>query len=116
MSLCGYRKLQAGRNRSRWLIGITIRCTTWTDDGVKQSGNWVSQAFYQVAKYACLLFANLVNVFWLLGTQLMWLTCRMVARNKEKPDRIKHVFVVMRAFPNSPKWGKLLLRRASFLV
>jgi phospholipase C len=95
MSLCGYRKLQADRARNRWLIEITSRCTTWADNGVKQSGNWVSQAFYQVAKYACLLFANLVNVFWLLGAQLMWLTCRIVARNKEKPDRIKHVFVVM---------------------
>jgi phospholipase C len=95
MSLCGYRKLQADRTRSRWLIGITTRCTTWADDGVKQSGNWVIKAFYTVAKYAGLLFANLVNVFWLLGAQLMWLTCRLVARNKEKPDRIKHVFVVM---------------------
>src|SRR5450759_4313122 len=61
----------------------------------RQSGNWVIKAFYTVAKYAGLLFANLVNVFWLLGAQLMWLTCRLVARNKEKPDRIKHVFVVM---------------------
>lgn len=95
MSLCGYRKLQADRTRNRWLIEITYRCTKWADDGIKQSGNWASQAFYFVAKYACLLFANLVNVFWLLGIQLMWAACRLIAGNKEKPDRIKHVFVVM---------------------
>jgi phospholipase C len=48
-----------------------------------------------VAKYACLLFANLVNMFWLSGTQLLWLSCRLVTRNKAKADRIKHVFVLM---------------------
>jgi len=95
LSLCGYRKLQADRTRGRWLIGITYRCTKWADDGREQSGNWASQAFYLVAKYACLLFANLVNVFWLLGAQLLWVACRLVARNKEKEDRIKHVFVLL---------------------
>jgi phospholipase C len=95
MSLCGYRKLEADRTRSRWLIGFTYRCTQWADDGVKQSGNPLSVAYYNVAKYACLLFANLVNIFWVLGTQLAWVGCRLVSRNKEKPDRIKHVFVLM---------------------
>lgn len=95
MSLCGYRKLQADRTRSHWLVEITYKCTQWADNGIKQHGNWASLAFYSVAKYACLLFANLVNVFWLLGTQLMWSVCRLVARDKEKPDRIKHVFVLM---------------------
>jgi phospholipase C len=95
MSLCGYRKLQADRTRSRWLVEITYKCTQWADNGIKQNGNWASVAFYSIAKYACLLFANLVNVFWLLGTQLMWGACRLVARDKEKPDRIKHVFVLM---------------------
>src|SRR5260221_5028055 len=76
MSLCGYRKLQADRTRSRWLVEITYKCTQWADNGIKQNGNWASVAFYSIAKYACLLFANLVNVFWLLGTQLMWGACR----------------------------------------
>src|SRR5437588_7976145 len=95
MSLCGYRKLQADRARSRWLIEIAYKYTKWADDGIKQSGNWVVKAFYIVAKYSSLLYANLINVFWLLGTQVMWETCRRVTRNKEKPDRIKHVFVLM---------------------
>ena len=95
MSLCGYRKLQADRARIRWLIGITFRVTQWADDGIRHSSNVVSRAFYLVAKYASLLFANLVNAFWLLGTQLMWWACRLFARDKTKPDRIKHVFVLM---------------------
>jgi len=95
MSLCGYRKLQADRTRSRWLIEITYRCTQWADEGVKQSRNGVTVIFYSFAKYACLLFANLVNIFWVLVTQLAWVSCRLVSSNKEKPDRIKHVFVLM---------------------
>src|SRR2546427_8210191 len=95
MSMCGYRKLQADRARIRWLIRITYNCTQCADDGIKQHPNGVSQALYLVIKYACLLFTNLVNAFWLLGTQLMWAMCRLFARNKEKPDRIKHVFVLM---------------------
>ncbi|HLX41196.1 MAG TPA: hypothetical protein VKR42_11735, partial [Ktedonobacteraceae bacterium] len=91
MSLCGYRKLQADRARSRWLIGTTYRYTKWADDNIIQHGNVASLVFYTVVKNACLLFANLVNVFWILATQLMWGTCRMVARNKKKPDRIQHV-------------------------
>lgn len=95
MSLCGYRKLQADHTRSRWLIEITYRCTHWADEGVKQSRNGATVIFYNIAKYACLLFANLVNIFWVLGTQLVWISCRLVSSNKEKPDRIKHVFVLM---------------------
>lgn len=95
MSLCGYRKLQADRARIRWLIGITFRITQWADDGVRHSSNEVSRAFYLVAKYASLLFANLVNAFWLFGVQVMWWTCKLFARDKAKPDRIKHVFVLM---------------------
>ncbi len=95
MSLCGYRKLQADRTRSRWLIRITYGCTQWADNGIKQNGNWASIAFYSVAKYACLIFANLVNVFWLLGAQLAFAVCRFFSHGKKKPDRIKHVFVLM---------------------
>lgn len=95
MSLCGYRKLQADRARNRWLIGTTYRCTKWANDSIKQQGNFASLAFYTVVKNTCLLFANLINVFWILGTQLMWGMCRMVVRNKRKSDRIKHVFVLM---------------------
>src|SRR5205085_1585061 len=95
MSLCGYRKLQADRARIRWLIGITFRTTQWADDGIRRSSNVVSRAIYLVAKYASLLFANLVNAFWLFGTQVIWWTCRLFARDKAKPDRIKHVFVLM---------------------
>jgi phospholipase C len=95
MSLCGYRKLQADRTRSRWLIRTTYGYTQWADDGIKQHGNVASVVFYTVAKNGCLLFANLVNVFWVLGVQLMWGTCRLVSRDKKKPDRIKHVFVLM---------------------
>jgi phospholipase C len=95
MSLCGYRKLQADRARSRWLIGFTFRITQWADDGIRLNSNIVSRAFYIVAKYLSLLYANLVNGFWLIRTQLMWLSCRLVARDKAKPDRIKHVFVLM---------------------
>lgn len=94
MSLCGYRKLQADRARSRWLIGITSRCSTWASR-IQQRGNWIQGALALVGKYACLLYANLVNVFWLLGSQLMWYGCRMVARNRPKSDRISHVFVIM---------------------
>ncbi len=95
MSMCGYRKLQADRARNRWLIGITYGVTKWADDAIKRNSNWASFVFYTVAKYACLLFANLINSFWLLGTQLMWRTCRAVAGNIKKRDRIKHVFVLM---------------------
>src|SRR5579863_2891325 len=95
MSLCGYRKLEADRARNRWLIGITYRSTKWADDAIKRNGNWASLVFYTVAKYACLLYANLINSFWILGTQLMWRMCRTFAGNIEKPDRIKHVFVLM---------------------
>lgn len=96
MSLCGYRKLQADRTRSRWLIEITYRCTQWADQGIKQNRNWASAVFYNVAKYACLLFANLVNIFWILGTQLAWVTCRLVSPDKEKPDRIKQYLTEVR--------------------
>ena len=95
MSLCGYRKLQADRSRIRWLVGITFRSTRWADSGVRHSSNWAGRSFYLVAKYACLLFANLVNLFWLFGTQVMFWTCRLTARNRPKPDRIQHVFVLM---------------------
>ncbi len=95
MSLCGYRKLQADRARSRWLIDVTYKVTQWADDGSKQSGNVVSKAIYTVAKFAVLLFAAVVNTFWLLVTQVMWLACRMFAHNRQKPERIKHVFVLM---------------------
>ena len=64
MSLCGNRKLRADRARNRWLIAIISRCTTWADNGVGQSGNVVGKVLYLVGKYACLLFANLVNAFW----------------------------------------------------
>src|SRR5579872_2962161 len=95
MSLCGYRKLQADRARRRWLIDTTYKYIQWADDAIKLHGNVASVAFYTVAKNVCLLFANLVNVFWVLGVQLMWRSCRLVARDKKKQDRIKHVFVLM---------------------
>lgn len=95
MSLCGYRKLQTDRRRSRWLIGITYRCTQWADNGIRQHGNPISVSFYSIAKYTCLFFVNLANVFWLLSTQLSFLACRLVSRDKKKPDRIQHVFVLM---------------------
>jgi hypothetical protein len=41
MSLRGYRKLQADRTRSRWLVEITYKCTQWADNGIKQNGNWL---------------------------------------------------------------------------
>ena len=95
MSRCGNRKLQADRARNRWLIGIISRCTTWADNGVGQSGNVVGKVLYLVGKYACLLFADLVNIFWQLGIQAMWGVCRLFARTKAKPDRIQHVFVLL---------------------
>ncbi|HZS78953.1 MAG TPA: alkaline phosphatase family protein [Ktedonobacteraceae bacterium] len=95
MSLCGYRKLQADRARSRWLIGITYRCSQWADNAVQRSRNPISPIGYRIAKYACLLFANLVNWFWLLGIQIAWRMCRLFAKDKPKQDRIQHVFVLM---------------------
>ena len=95
MSRCGNRKLQADRARNRWLIAIISRCTTWADNGVGQSGNVVGKVLYLVGKYACLLFADLVNIFWQLGIQAMWGVCRLFARTKAKPDRIQHVFVLL---------------------
>src|SRR2546421_1476213 len=95
MSRCGNRKLQADRARNRWLIAIISRCTTWADNGVGQSGNVVGKVLYLVGKYACLLFADLVNIFWQLGIQAMWGVCRLFARTKANPDRIQHVFVLM---------------------
>jgi hypothetical protein len=81
MSLCGYRKLVADRKRSRWLIGITSRVTQWADNGAGHSGNPVSRVSYLIAKYAALLFANLVSTGWQFGTQVMWRTCRLVTRD-----------------------------------
>jgi phospholipase C len=95
MSLCGYRKLLADRARTRWQIGLTFRVTQWADNGIRRSSNPVSRVFYIVAKYVCFLFVSLVNLFWQLGAQVMWSVCRLTARNKVKPDRIKHVFVLM---------------------
>src|SRR5437588_473386 len=95
MSLCGYRKLQADRTRIRWLIRLTSGITRWADDGIRQHPDPVSQAFYLVVKYAWLLLVNLVNIFWQLGIQLIWTSCRLFTRKKPKPDRIKHVFVLM---------------------
>ena len=95
MSRCGNRKLQADRARNRWLIAFISRCTTWADNGVGQSGNVVGKVLYLVGKYACLLFADLVNIFWQLGIQAMWGVCRLFARTKAKPDRIQHVFVLL---------------------
>ena len=95
MSLCGYRKLQADRARRRWLIDTTYKYIQWANDGIKLHGNVASVAFYTTAKNVCLLFANLVNIFWVLGVQFMWRSCKIVARDKKKQDRIKHVFVLM---------------------
>lgn len=95
MSLCGDRKAQADRVRNRWLIDITSRATQWADDGARQSGNGIGKALYTVAKYAILLYAAIVNSFWLLGEQLMWAVCRMTAHDKAKTGRIEHVFVLM---------------------
>src|SRR5437868_1394786 len=95
MSLCGYRKLQADRTRIRWLIRLTSGITQWADDGIRRHPDPVSQAFYLVVKYAWLLLVNLVNIFWQLGIQLIWTACRLFTRKKPKPDRIKHVFVLM---------------------
>lgn len=95
MSLCGYRKLLADRARTRWLIDITSWSTQWADDGVRRNGNVISRAWYLLAKYACLLFANLVNLCWQFGTQIGWWACRLAAPEQAKPDRIKHVFVLM---------------------
>ena len=95
MSLCGYRKIEADRIRRSWLIGITYRSTKWADDGIKRNDNWASFIFYTVAKYVSLLFANVINGFWLLGTHLSWRTCRVFSGNNKQQDRIKHVFVLM---------------------
>src|SRR5437868_14298099 len=95
MSLCGYRKLQADRTRIRWLIRLSSGITRWADDGIGRHPDPVSQAFYLVVKYAWLLLVNLVNIFWQLGIQLIWTACRLFTRKKPKPDRIKHVFVLM---------------------
>ena len=95
MSLCGYRKLQADRTRIRWLIRLSSGITQWADDGIRRHPDPVSQAFYLVVKYAWLLLVNLVNIFWQLGIQLIWTACRLFTRKKPKPDRIKHVFVLM---------------------
>ncbi len=95
MSLCGYRKLQADRTRRRWLIRSTYHSTQWADSGIQQHGNVLSLIYYTVVKNVRLLVANLINVLWVLGIQLMWGTCRLVVRDKPKQDRIKHVFVLM---------------------
>ena len=95
MSLCGYRKLVADRARMRWQIRLTYRCTQWADEGVRRSGNVVSRGYYLAAKYACFLYATVVGLFWQFGAQVLFWTCRMTARDKVKPDRIKHVFVLM---------------------
>lgn len=117
MSLCGYRKLQSDRARSRWLIRVTTACISWADQGVQRSEAWteqrtrqcrswtcttwyqavhgVRQACYQAAKWGCLFFAGLVNIAWLLVAQLLWAMCNLFARNKQKQDPIKHVFVLM---------------------
>ena len=117
MSLCGYYKLQMDRTRSRWLISVTSACSSWADKGMQRSEAWaargiqqchsglctawyrvansVMQGCYVVARLVCLLGVNLVNVFWLLITQLRWGVCRLVNPNKKKQDRIEHVFVLM---------------------
>ena len=95
MSLCGYRKLVADRARSRWLVGFTFRVTQWADNGARRSTNPVSRVLYLIAKYASLLYADIVSLGWQFGTQVTWWTCRLTARNKAKPERIQHVFVLM---------------------
>ena len=95
MSLCGYRKLLADRARSRWLIGFTFRITRWADNGARSSRNPISRTLYLVAKYACLLFADIAGIGWQFGSQVMWRICRLATHNRAKPDRIKHVFVLM---------------------
>lgn len=117
MSLCGYRKLQMDRTRSRWLIKVTLTCTRWADRGVQESEAWAERGIqrchsgscrvlyqavnlvrrvgYEVGRVSCLVFANLVNVLWLLIVQLIWGVCRLVFPNKGKADPIKHVFVLM---------------------
>ena len=117
MSLCGYRKLQRDRARSRWLVAATSACTSWADSGMQRSEawaargiqrcrlgvckvcyqavNWVRQASYLIARLICLLLINLVNIFWLLIIQLLWGVCNLVSPNTKKRDRIEHVFVLM---------------------
>ena len=65
-------------------------CTAWY-----RVANSVMQGCYVVARLVCLLGVNLVNMFWLLITQLRWGVCRLVNPNKKKQDRIEHVFVLM---------------------
>src|SRR2546421_8263650 len=106
MSLCGYYKLQMDRARSRWLIAVTSSCSGWADHGMQRSevwaargiqqchsglctgwyrvANWLLQACYVAARLICLLGVNLVNMFWLLITQLRWGACRLVNPNKKK--------------------------------
>ena len=93
MSLCGYRKLQADRARTHWLINTTSTCTRWANNAMKQQG--LSSVFYALAKYTILFAANIVNAGWLVGIQLMWLLCRLFRPHTRKQDRIKHVFVIM---------------------
>lgn len=117
MSLRGFYKLQLDRTRSRWLIAVTRACTAWADQGAQrtktwadrrsqqcsswlckagyQLANWICQAFYTACKVLCLLFANLVNLGWLLITQLVWFISKLFIPNKKKQDPIKHVFVIM---------------------
>ena len=117
MSTCGYRKLQLDRTRYHWLISVTRTCTTWADAGLQRCNeralqrsqtsnsplakkcysvaNSICQAFYSLAKVLGLLAANIINTLWLLVTNIIWITCRLFNRGKQKQDPIKHVFVVM---------------------
>jgi phospholipase C len=101
MSQCGYRKLQMDRSRSRWLISVTRACTEWADKGMERFSasvgilKWASIVWYSIARFACLLFANIVNLFWLFVTYIVWVPCKLLFPNKKKQDRIQHVFVVM---------------------
>ncbi len=101
MSQCGYRKLQMDRSRSHWLIAVTRACTEWADKGIERFSasagilKWASIVWYSIAKFVCLLFANIVNFFWLIITYIVWVPCKLLFPNKKKEDRIKYVFVIM---------------------
>ena len=101
MSQCGYRKLQMDRARSRWLITVTRSCIEWADQGAERCNaampvvKQVCEAWYIIARFLCLLFANIVNFLWLIVTYVVWVPCKLLSPNKKKEDRINHVFVVM---------------------
>ena len=112
MSLCGYWKLRVDGARSHWLITVTRSCTEWADKGLERCrrptdrgpffsiAKWACIAWYSAARLACILFANIISSLWHLVIYVVLVPCKLFFRNKQKQDRIKHVFIV--ALENRP--------------